>query len=338
MFASRWSSKLMSEEDRRKVFWLQKRKTSYTAWKARAEAFDRFAAIFEKQVIEEPLVLPPSGNPDWGTNWETSYPQILQAQVFYEQGLERLKRGDRTVWLYNELGSFHRSDSIEGYWHEALLNHGRHGDKFFEGKYVVDLMNAIKEVGKFSSVTARVVQPIWEDPMAYEFWSVHSMKVMEKGVKYPSHLPNVPIPESNTIVRTGEPVPCFGIYEPLVRDGCMNYLLEGVAAPEAVHADGGDLVSRPAAWRLLWKDERYFDGTVPLEESNYFCSAEPVQTTPGVEVEMEPVIERNSGEKAPRDGMWVVVDKLDVKKRFATGQVLPDYEGRNVLWMWVSKI
>jgi DUF2075 family protein len=36
----------MSVEDRKRMFWYLKRKTSYTAWKREADSFDRFANIF----------------------------------------------------------------------------------------------------------------------------------------------------------------------------------------------------------------------------------------------------------------------------------------------------
>jgi hypothetical protein len=38
-------------------------------------------------------------------------------------------------------------------------------------------------------------------------------------------------PESETLIRTNEIAPAFGIYEPQIKDGCMNYLLGGVPAP-----------------------------------------------------------------------------------------------------------
>ncbi|PWF55675.1 Imm71 family immunity protein, partial [Massilia glaciei] len=69
----------MTQDDRRMIFWYLKRKTSYTAWRREAEAFDRFADIFERQVREEPVASP--NNSIWGTNWEEFYPDILKTQV-----------------------------------------------------------------------------------------------------------------------------------------------------------------------------------------------------------------------------------------------------------------
>jgi hypothetical protein len=104
VFKSKWSAKLMSEDDRRKLFWYLKRTSSYTAWKARAEAFDRFAAVVEHQVRDEPVAMGNWKDPAWATNWENFYTEILKGQVLYEQGLKRLREGDRSVWRYNDRG------------------------------------------------------------------------------------------------------------------------------------------------------------------------------------------------------------------------------------------
>ena len=64
----------------------------------------------------------------------------------------------------------------------------------------------------------------------------------------------------------------FGIYEPQIKDGCMNYLLGGTPAPTLWENDGvestGNVLS--VNWRLIWEDRRYQDGTIPAEERQYF--------------------------------------------------------------------
>ena len=54
----------MTNDDRRKIFWYLKRKTSYMAWSREVEIFDRFADVFEKQVREQPIVA--------GSTWRRS--------------------------------------------------------------------------------------------------------------------------------------------------------------------------------------------------------------------------------------------------------------------------
>ncbi len=339
IFKTKWSAKHMTDDDRRKIFWYMKRKTSYTAWRANADAFDRFAAIFETQVKEEPFVARPGVDPTWGTNWETSYPEILKAQVFYEQGLARLLNGDRTVWLYNDQGILGDAHVIADHWYMALVNHGPHGDIFFRGKYVDDLTAAMVELSHYAGAISGVAQEAWENPNFYEFWSKERMASLDQKVPFPQTLPDVPIPTKQVLVCTGDPAPCFGIFEPQVPDGCMSYLLEGVAVPSAVTIDekDGERYTRPAAWRLIWEDDRYLDGTIPDEEKDYFPPIEKVIATKPVEVTPDSIISLETNERVSKPGMWVVSNRLDVRKRFELGDKLPQHEGRDVVWLWVGK-
>jgi hypothetical protein len=59
----------------------------------------------------------------------------------------------------------------------------------------------------------------------------------------------------------------FGIYEPQVKDGCMNYLLQNIPAPTLAYERGSN---QSVVWRLIWEDTRYLDGTIPDEEALYF--------------------------------------------------------------------
>jgi hypothetical protein len=339
IFKTKWSAKHMTQHDRRKLFWYMKRKTSYTAWKAKADAFDRFATVFERQVKEQPFVARGGVDPTWGTNWETSYPEILKAQVLFEQGLARLLQGDRTVWLYNDRGVLGDADAIYGHWYTALVNHGPHGDIFFRGKYVDDLTAAILDVFPYAWATAGVIQQVWENPVYFEFWSKDHMAHLAQKVPFPPTLPDVPIPTKEVLVRTGEPAPCFGIFEAQVPDGCMSYLLEGVAVPPAVtiNEKDGESYTRPATWRLIWEDTRYRDGTMPEEEKEYFPATEAAPTAQPVTVEADPLISLDTGQRASKPGIWVVANRLDVRKRFESGDKLPQHEGRDVVWLWVSK-
>jgi hypothetical protein len=339
IFKIKWSAKHMTEDDRRKLFWYLKRKSSHTAWKALADAFDRFADVFERQVKEEPIFLRPGARPGWETDWEGFYPEILKAQVFYEQGLARLLQGDRTVWLYNDRGVFGDADAIYSYWYMALVNHGPHGDVFFEGKYVNDLTAAILDVLLYAWAVSGVIQQVWENPLYFEFWSREHMASLSQKVPFPKTLPDVPIAMKQVLVRTGDPAPCFGIFEPQVPDGCMSYLLEGVAVPpaETIDEKSGESYVRPAAWRLIWEDDRYLDGIIPEEEKDYFPATEPVSPAAPIEVASDPVISLETNQRASRSGMWVVANRLDIRKRFESGDKLPQHEGRDVVWLWVGK-
>jgi hypothetical protein len=332
VFKLKWSAKFMSQDDRRKIFWYLKRTSSYTAWKARADAFDRFAAVVERQVREEPIIMPNPAHPEWATNWEHFYIEILKGQVLYEQGLSRLRQGDRSVWRYNDRGVLLDAKNIHGHWWDALVNHGPHGDIYFRGKYVDEMTSVIDDPSL--KATAGVVQSVLAEPPAVHLWSPEFIARLDRQVPFPPVLPDVPITDKAINVRTGEPVPCFGIYEPLVEDGCMNYLLEGAPTPKAVNRGA---VIRPAVWRLIWEDTRYLDGSIPQEEDLYFRPEEPAEAAPAGHVGTEPIISLESNQRVSRQGVWVVDQRLDVRERFELGDTLPQHEGRDVLWLWVSK-
>jgi hypothetical protein len=221
----------------------------------------------------------------------------------------------------------------------ALVNHGPHGDIFFRGKYVDDLTAAMIDLSRYARAIPGVVQQVWENPNYYDFWSKGSMVLLEQEVPFPPTLPDVPIPTKEVLVRTGDPAPCFGIFEAQVPDGCMSYFLEGVAVPpaETIDEKSGESYIRPAFWRLIWEDTRYLDGIIPDEEKDYFPAIDLVVPAPPPIVASDPVISLESNRRASRSGMWVVADRLDIRKRFESGDKLPQHEGRDVVWLWVSK-
>jgi hypothetical protein len=336
VFKAKWSAKDMDENDRRKLFWNLKRASSYTAWKTVADAFDRFAAVVERQVREQPLVVEDGLDPaQWGTNWEASYPKVLKAQVLFEQGISRLQRGDRTVWRYNDRGILLDAYNIYDYWWTVLVNHGPHGDIYLEGKYVDDMIAVLYDMQSVAFATSGILQSPLAEPPAPHLWTPKFISMLDAAVPFPTPLPDVPVPLGETIVRTGQPAPCFGIYEPLVEDGCMNYLLEGAPAPKAVNRGA---IIRPAAWRLIWEDTRYLDGKIPEEENAYFRPTEAKNAPPAIDVDHEPIVSLQSGQRTSKPGFWVVAHRLNIRQKFELGETLPQLDGLDVEWLWVSKV
>jgi hypothetical protein len=119
-------------------------------------------------------------------------------------------------------------------------------------------------------------------------------------------LPPVPAIGSELLVPTGAVVPCYGIWEPVRMsaasgeqstpgglsytlpdsrtvdsrrlDGCINYLHGDFEAPTIrFQEDGQRKEGRPTMWRLVWRDDRYGDQPIPVEESHYVF----VQPVPG---------------------------------------------------------
>jgi len=345
IFKTQWSAGKMTPDDRKKLFWFLKRKTSYTAWKREADAFDAFSAIFKKQVIEEPRPKPKLSA--FGQNWETSYPQILKAQVLYEKALARLLQGDRSVWLYNERGLFGDASNISSYWYSELVNNGARCDHFFDGKYVEEMTEAIKvfyiaarDTGYQQSMMADRPAPHWwgegidcllKNELFPRYPEPGDIKrKLASLIRYPDPLPEVPVAEKEILIRTGENTPVFGIYEPQVKDGCMNYLLQDTPAP-LLDWDN----PRPVTWRLIWEDTRYVDGVIPPEEALYFPPEEKIVqlarpvSTPDLPSAL-------TGDVCSKSGNWAVLEDVNGKKMFQKGDKLPQHNGRDVTWLWVN--
>jgi hypothetical protein len=320
IFKNSWSASAMAEEDRKKIFWLLKRNTSYTAWKRVADAFDEFAAVVEKQVREEPQAPGFMG----GTNWEGSYIQIVEAQVLYEKALIQLKQGDRSVFLYNARGLFVDAVTIASIWHGKVVN-GMFGkeDVVLDGKYVPEMHKPLEkwfraDAGYLQSQMAETAAPLVFDPVLY------------KNVIFPKHLPDVPHPQEEVLVRTDKEVPVFGIYEPQIKDGCMNYLLGGTPAP--VYSM---LHRQPVTWRLIWQDDRYRDGFIPIEEELYFPAVTPPAATQ-LPVS-DDLLSASTGQPCPKDGQWAVMNDLQGKASLQKGRPMPQHQGRDVTWVWVER-
>ncbi|MCX9158026.1 Imm72 family immunity protein [Niveibacterium sp. 24ML] len=178
------------------------------------------------------------------------------------------------------------------------------------------------------------------------------------------NFPPVPTPDKETLVKTGDTIPCYGIWEPVKvkfsgglvglfkkpevpedgqfeLDGCMNYLHAGSPAPTiGFEEDGYRMEGRPTVWRLLWEDTRYLDGTIPDEEREYLfarpedretVASDPVQTR----VQSDLLV-AHSGDLAEKAGVWALRDRLDVRVTLKQGERLPEYEGRPCDWVLVT--
>ncbi|NMM10511.1 MAG: hypothetical protein HHJ16_09575 [Polaromonas sp.] len=351
IFKSKWSAGKMTEGDRKKLFWYLKRKASHTAWKREADAFDSFAGVFEKQVREEPIAKAgPYSYEDM--NWEELYPEILKCQVLYEKALAQLKQGDRSVWLYNERGLMDDASTISGHWYTELVNHGQQGDHFPDGKYVEEMTAAIKEYSLAARDTAGVLQPMMADTSAPYFWGESMECILNNElypkefdpaffvtphklasyIQYPDPLPEVPVADSEILIPTGQNTPVFGIYEPQVKDGCMNYLLQDVPAPFGRDLSGDN---KRVTWKLIWEDTRYLDSEIPAEEHLYF-PPEPNSAQVQQDAPVNDLLSAATGQPCPKEGRWSVMDDLQGTLELHQGERMPKHNGRDVTWVWVE--
>lgn len=95
--------------------------------------------------------------------------------------------------------------------------------------------------------------------------------------------------------------------------GCPNYFLAGAIAFEYEMEVSDRKVE--VAWRLLWEDTRYLDGTIPEEENNYFATA---STAPP-----PTVLTAYPGDPCPEAGEWYSVNWNDRKAVLQKGDPMP---------------
>lgn len=105
--------------------------------------------------------------------------------------------------------------------------------------------------------------------------------------------------------------------------------------------EGRDVV--PTTWRLLWKDDRYLDGTIPEEEAGYvFNKPRPVRKavpystvyTPGPD---EMILSSQSNAPVEKAGVWAVSDDLQERRTFKVGERFPFHKDQSVTWVWVDR-
>lgn len=361
---------MMTEEERRKVFWLVKKYSSYTAWKALANAYFGFSDAWLKA-----MKLADDADIDEFNKRATK--DILDGRIAFEKGLPRLKQGDRSVWRRNSRGVL-----IQGLYQLGFI------DRIMDPvEYMFDWMKNKDEVvvahqvlnEAYAGHGAVTERPDITDDAPLAPWNVLATIHPTYGtamrnpahLNFPPSLPDVPAPAS-FVVETGAEVPFDGIYEPewgevkaegqgmltklksavtgkkkttepprLIgndddadsfppasrRDhiGCMNYLLAGTSAP--YYSDDEDAPPMPVAWRLIWKDTRYLDGTIPDEEAEYLKPLAPFAN---------PRLRCPAGQACPKDGWWLTPAKAGSCRFFRAGEVMPSL-GSNygeTIWQW----
>jgi len=323
---------------RRKVFWLLQRLTSWSLWKAKYDAFKTFADAYEVAV----------------KTWPPNDPEMIEAdhlkEIFeilsdYDKGVAELGKGRRFVWRagqaleevvrkFNDLGRyFYRNPN---YWERGQ-------SAPYPPK--VDALYQLMRASQFHMDYAPV--EVWSDenvanlewpsslldPAHYD----HGFYKLDYPV-FPAVLPDVPDP-AGPVIRSGQTVPCDGIWEPVTiersripgsipvdaklfrNNGCFNYFVAEVVAPSFadIDVDTFDVTLRSTHWRLLWEDTRYRDGIVP-DESQYFLTheAEPRPLTPG---DVAPI---RTGEICPVSGEWRTDEYGGKTIRIDRGAAMPD--------------
>ncbi|MGY3069051.1 hypothetical protein ACVWYR_004409 [Pantoea agglomerans] len=313
---------MSDEQVRRKLFWLLQRLSSYTLWQRKRDAWAYFTQQYEQALKTWPEKLT-KGFDGEVIIW------AYDALRLYGEGLPELAVGNRQVWQI-KTGEFYqlvrpvdlvqkffyplcheRWTQVEAYPPEVeKLNKLRIAAKF-QGEYL--LYPPQNNVCNFFDAESLLAPEHYQ----WEF-SCYPYPV------FPKNLP--PVPErSDIIIKTNDPVPCDGIWEPVkimynhkllvIKDGisgfknlgAYNYFIRGMNTPRQVYYDvlmesdkeilitDDPIRYRDVHWLLVWEDTRYCDGIIP-DESEYFLDDAPGKR-----------ITCSSGESCPHSGRWATI-------------------------------
>lgn len=313
---------MSDDQVRRRLFWLLQRLSSYTLWQRKRDAWAYFVQKYEEALKTWPEDKSAGFHPK-NIIW------AYDALRLYDEGLPELATGNRQVWQINT-GVFDQLDRpidlINSFFY--LPCHERGGQ---EESYPpeIEILNKLKNAAEFRGDnllypphdnSCNILDAAYLlDPVKYN----HHFKILPYPI-FPKKLP--PVPEySDIIIKTDDPVPCDGIWEPVkiqyshkllvIKDGisgfknlgAYNYFIRGMNAPRQVYYDvliesdkemvisDNPIRHRDVHWRLVWKDTRYCDGIIP-DESEYF-----LDDAPGKRITCP------SGELCPHSGRWATI-------------------------------
>jgi len=370
---------LPNEQERKQIFYLLKKHSSWTAWNRLLGYFQKWAdvteesirqsderGLFSKTVFPDGYTTPPGIRDDLGQTSivQRDFVKVLQGLALFDEGVRRLARGDKRVFTADEAtGLFERAydEATISYYVQAKwkLEDGEIGWKettplmkeFFEA--LDELCMAWGECGRDITEPFDPHYPEKTFPAKLSY-GLREMILLPQ-FPYPKPLPDLPEIFDIVEVKTGELVPCSGIWEPVESGyptGTMNYLHGGQPAPkyEQDSRNKNDRVwgsychAFDATWRMLWRDDRYKDGTIPEEEQDYQF-LEPrqlgeeslstidivkylkIHNLPNPLVEAVPPQDMRceGGQPCPHDGHWWTPASQLGKGHFKKGDVMPDF-------------
>lgn len=304
---------MTDDQVRRKLFWLLQRLSSYSLWQRKRAAWAYFAEKYEEALKVWPEEITNGFHPQ-------GIIRVYETLRLYDEGLAKLATGNRQVWQF-ETGEFYQLDRPAN-----LVNSFFYLPCHDRGGQVEKYPPAIEKINKL-----KVAAEFWGDNVLYpphdnvsNFFDAgyllepDNYRYMFKVFPYPVFPATIePVPEhSGVIIRTGDMVPCDGIWEPVEIQynhkllviksdiigfknlGAYNYFIRGMNAPLQVFLtnlkeEGFGYID--VHWRLVWEDTRYCDGVIP-DESEYFLDDERHKR-----------ITCQSGEECPYSGHWVTI-------------------------------
>lgn len=292
----------MNEDDRKKVFWLLKKYSSYTAWAALGEAYASFVKAWEYAMGHADDIDIDRQNIGWTK-------KILDGQIAFEKGLPLLREGQRSVFRRSSTGYLRKASSAIGFIARIMDPEEFVFDWMKNKDDVVQAAQKLLFQSRGFGTSNEPGSELYEDERVASLGRQTVFDPFFGPFNFPLTLPEVPNP-TDTTVNTGEEIPLTGVWEPewkisagfikaltgsqpRLEKGCMNYLLAGSIAPQ--YKDGDFEPQIDVTWRLIWADHRYEDGTIPEEEKDYLAEVP------------EPRQERLRGlpsETVPKTGWW----------------------------------
>ena len=362
---------MMTNDDRRKVFWLLKKYSSYTAWHALGDAYYAFADAYMQAIR---LVDHSQADKDDEDALADEAKEILDGRLGFEHGLPRLRQGDRSVWRRNSRGAL-----------LVALRSINFIDKILdESEFVLDWMKNKDEVldkhraldfwcGGTGSVTERKaedqVAPLNASNALVIIHPDYGWKLNDPAYhNFPPTLPEVPHP-STTVIDTGAEVPFDGIYEPEwgpMQDPSNSGLIDKLKAafggkpsltntgdPQAGlattrRAETGCMNYLLAHTQAPLYQDGELDKPMPVtwrliwKDERYLDGVVPPEEAEFLAPASETPVERlrcEAGQPCPREGWWFTPAKLDSRRHSKQGEAMPDLKSDwgSVIWQWDTR-
>lgn len=262
--------------------------SSLTAWRRILDFYRAWTAAAERSRREAEA----RGWGDKSTIHADDYARSVDGLAHLEVAVHRLAQGDKRIFAFpHNQHLLAAQDGFNFSWQTV--------DRVLQGENGIDpehtlywnvyaeAIVAMTDAWRLSCM--HVLEPKkrkWTGSTLYGIW----LQRVLKEELFPEQLAPVPDPAENTLVRSFGTTPCSGIWEPIEVPqvswprrllgapqpqppfriaGAMNYLHGGATAPCIGLETDSENSDRRTTWRLLWRDDRYVDGTVPPEEALY---------------------------------------------------------------------
>ena len=279
---------LPTDIERAQIFFWLKKVSSATAWR-------RIFEFYRVWTVSAENSLRVADENGWAgkTAIPTSdYLLILKGLSHCEDGVIQLSKGDKRVFKFDANGKFAMARRILFHWAEMTT-------RIEQGKNIIDENHTPFWIEFCETLTSacqawqecaqHVLEPRYLDEPGltlYGDWLRNELALLH----FPENLPALPDPSDNVFIKTGDIIPCSGIWEPIDEKktpltrifnravpptrpfnpvGAMNYLHGGSKAPRITVETETDNIDFDTTWRLLWSDERYLDEEIPIEEKSY---------------------------------------------------------------------